>query len=177
MLLLNPLTPDTAHARFGKAAPVPPLCEGVMRSHLKLHAGFGGLDVARLKGLLEASFGKELAPHYFSRPAEMVILEEGYLGLAIMKRVAGVPYLDKFAVSPEARGLGLGREIWDRMKGEYDSVIWRAASGNPVNCWYSKNSDGSERSGKWTVFWSGVEEGKAREMVTLIASIPETFKG
>jgi acetylglutamate synthase len=162
---------------LAKAALARPIAEGIMGSRLAARNGFGGLDEHRLKALLEESFGKSLAPGYFGQPAERVILEEDYLGLAVMKRVSGVPYLDKFAVSPEARGRGLGRQIWERLKEDYNSFIWRASSGNPINCWYEKNSAGSERIGKWIVFWQGMETHAASAMAPLVASIPETFKG
>ncbi len=153
------------------------LGEGIIsaKPSLSVHEGYGTLDKARLKMLLEASFGKRLVMGYFGSPAEKVILEEGYLGAAVMKDLLGVPYLDKFAVVPEARGMGLGRAIWDEIKNHYGSMIWRSLATNPVNGFYGANCDGFAASGKWMVFWQNLDPDVAASLVQPVSEIPETF--
>ena len=138
-------------------------------------AARAGLDVGRAKDLLERSFGKPLAEGYFDMPFEMAILERDYNGIAIIKRLDHEPYLDKFAVVPEAQGMGLARDLWKRIKNLCDSLVWRASPANPFNDWYSRNSDGSAEIGVWTVFWYGIEDRRAHELAEKAAGLPLTI--
>lgn len=137
--------------------------------------GFCGLDKARVKGLLESSFGKTLAAGYFDKPAGMVYLAGDYQGIAVIKTLGRFDYLDKLAVAPQARGEGLGRELWENIKKDFPSLIWRAAPDNPANAWYLRNSDGAARSGKWMVYWYGIEPNAVNAIIPLVAALPPTL--
>lgn len=148
-------------------------------SELLIHKDLDGFDKARMKELIERSFGKTLTAGYLEAgqlglPVELVILERGYQGVVIVMKVEGVPYLDKFAVSPEFQGNGLGRELWDSMRTAYSSMIWRCSKDNPVKGWYLKNSEGNTRSGDWTVFWYGLDSSVAEGLAPKVAAIPQT---
>ena len=118
-----------------------------------------GIDLARLRELLEACFHRVLDERYFDEKAfHRVYLSEQYSATAIITRGHGLtPYLDKFAVTTQAQGAGVGGSLWKRMKDENPRLFWRARSENEINPWYFQQSDGSFKSGRWTVFWFGLD--------------------
>ena len=63
--------------------------------------------------LLEQSFDRVLKDDYYDGlPIECVLASESFGAMAIvLKGVDGTPYLDKFAVTPEAQGAGLGLSL------------------------------------------------------------------
>ncbi len=69
-----------------------------------------------------------------------------------------MPYLDKFAVTNEAQGEGIGGSIWQRLRKENPKMFWRARPSNPVNAWYAQNADGLYKTSTWWVFWCGMSE-------------------
>jgi bifunctional N-acetylglutamate synthase/kinase len=162
--------PIPAKAGFGM-----PLQEPGHR--LLVEDGFAGLDQARLRTLIERSFGRKLAETYFDSPAGKIILEAGYLGAAVIKDIHGVPYLDKFVVDPDAQGNGLGRAIWKLIKTHNESLLWRASSSNHCNCWYERNSDGSQKIGQWNVYWYNLDHETAGTLAPLAAALPKTILG
>lgn len=149
-----------------------PLLEGPASS-ITVSKGFRGLDLVKIRELVESSFGKVLVPGYFDAPAESVVLEDSYRGLAVIKLIGLTPYLDKFAVEPSSQGTGLGKKIWNEINGICSSLIWRAVSDNPINGWYKQNSDGSQEIGKWVVFWYNLDA--APELITAVSKRPETL--
>ncbi|MFN7991805.1 MAG: hypothetical protein U0R44_06650 [Candidatus Micrarchaeia archaeon] len=160
-----------------KGAFGPPLLDNPHRAciGLKVYPGYEGLDRAQLRKLIEQSFGRKLSSDYFDNPAEKVILAEGAFGAAILKSIAGVPYLDKFVVSPQAQGNGLGRAIWQSIKSYHPTLIWRASPANPCNCWYERNSEGSMETGGWKIYWYGLEPSKAALIAQDVAALPKTI--
>ena len=120
--------------------------------------GLSGVAGARMHKLLEACFDAELAPDYFeTRRCCRVYLADSYHGSAIVTRRGGIPYLDKFAVTDEAQGRGVGGSIWQRMRRDNTKLFWRARAGNPTNAWYFARADGMYRSAEWVIFWYGLE--------------------
>jgi len=119
---------------------------------------FDSIDRARLRGLLEACFGRALKDDYFeSRDLSRLYLAESYRATAIMTIEHGTPYLDKFAVTAEAQGVGLGGSLWSRLRRDYPTLFWRSRSGNPINTWYFQQAQGSYRTSEWVVFWCGMD--------------------
>ncbi|MBN1169732.1 GNAT family N-acetyltransferase [Candidatus Micrarchaeota archaeon] len=150
----------------------PPLVETIEKA-LVVKNSFAGLDKSKVRSLLEASFGKKLGPGYFDEQIKLAILDKDYRGIAIVKEIDGMPYLDKFAVAPEYQSNGVGKRLWNELKQQCPSVIWRASENNPINGWYTLKSDGSEKSGKWIVFWCGVEA--TSELIQKISAREESF--
>jgi acetylglutamate kinase len=68
----------------------------------------------------------------------------------------GIPYLDKFAVTEQAQGAGVGGSLWARMKAETPKFYWRSRNENEVNPWYFQQAHGSHKNQRWTVFWYGL---------------------
>lgn len=144
---------------------------------VQLHEGWGTIDGPRLRGLLETCFAKKLDEGYFfSKKPYRVYLAESYRATAILTLEDGVPYLDKFAVTNEAQGEGIGGSIWKRLRRENPKLFWRAKATNPVNGWYAQNADGLYKTDKWWVFWCGMSDFREIERsVTTALAMPATF--
>jgi len=117
-----------------------------------------GLDLDKLKALVESGFGRQLAPDYFEKVhPHRIFVSEHYRAALIITLEEGIPHLDKFAVSEDAQGEGLGRAAWQVMRAAVPRLFWRARWDNPVNDFYFDESDGCVKGEKWNVFWYGLE--------------------
>ena len=121
--------------------------------------------LATVKKLVEHAFQRKLRNDWFERLKEpLVLLSETGRAAAIMTRgVDSLPYLDKFTVTSEAQGEGLGAAIWQVVRARYPALYWRSRYTNPVTPWYFQQSDSSNRSGQWVVFTIGIEEAAQRD--------------
>jgi len=119
----------------------------------------------KAKKLVEHSFKRELRDDWFGGLNEPLILlsETGRAAAVIIMGVDGLPYLDKFTVTSEAQGEGLGAAIWQVVRARYPALYWRSRYTNPVTPWYFQQADSSNRSGQWVVFTIGIEEAAQRE--------------
>jgi acetylglutamate kinase len=125
---------------------------------IEVHAGLDGLDRGAIHALLEQSFGRAVAPDYLENLEPLrVYLSSDLTAIAILTEERGLPYLDKFAVTAQAQGAGLGASLWNRIREDTPQLFWRSRAGNPFNVWYFRKADGSWRHGEWTVFWYGIE--------------------
>ena len=116
------------------------------------------LDLKRLKALIESGFGRKLAPDYFEKTRlHRAYVSEHYRAALLLTLENGIPHLDKFAVSDDAQGEGLGRAAWQVMRAENPRLFWRARGANPVNDFYFDESDGCLKGEQWNVFWYGLE--------------------
>ena len=117
-----------------------------------------GIDQARMRSLIESSFGRTLVADYFERTkAFRLYVSENYRAAMILTMEDGLPYLDKFAVLDDAQGEGLGRAVWQVMREENPQLFWRSRHGNSVNPFYYAESDGCLKQPHWKVFWYGIE--------------------
>jgi len=121
--------------------------------------------LAVVKNLVEQSFQRTLRDDWFSNLEEpLVLLSETGRAAAIMTSgVDGVPYLDKFIVTSEAQGEGLGAAIWQVVRVRYPALYWRSRYTNPITPWYFQQADSSNRSAGWVVFTIGVEGATQRQ--------------
>jgi acetylglutamate kinase len=110
--------------------------------------------------LLEQSFGRTLKAGYFDQlDVECILGSESNGAMAIvLKGVDGVPYLDKFAVTPEAQGAGLGAAVWQALVHRCPELYWRSRTGNPVTSWYFEQAQTSFTEGNWVAFSIGITE-------------------
>ena len=117
-----------------------------------------------VKKLVEQSFQRTLRDDWFENLNEpLVLLSETGRAAAVMTRgIDGLPYLDKFTVTSEAQGEGLGAAIWQVVRARYPALYWRSRYTNPITPWYFQQSDSSNRSGQWVVFTIGVEDATQR---------------
>jgi acetylglutamate kinase len=121
-------------------------------------AGWNDLELDRLRALIESGFGRKLAPGYFDATTPWrVFVSEHYRAALVLTLEDGIPHLDKFAVSEDAQGEGLGRAAWQVMRDATPRLFWRSRADNPVNDFYFDESDGCLKGPKWNVFWYGLE--------------------
>lgn len=141
------------------------------------HENWSLIDTARLKSLLEECFGRVLDDGYFlEKDPYRVYLAESYRATAILTLEEGVPYLDKFGVTNEAQGEGIGGSLWQRMRKENPKLFWRSRASNPINPWYTQNADGLYKTGKWWVFWCGMAGfAEIQRSVERALAMPATF--
>ena len=141
------------------------------------HEAWSTIEKDRLRALLEVCFARRLDERYFEEKAPYrVYLAESYRATAILTMEHGVPYLDKFAVTNEAQGEGIGGSIWQRMRRETPKLFWRSRANNPVNGWYAQNADGLYKTAKWWVFWTGMSDfAEIQRSVERALSMPATF--
>jgi acetylglutamate kinase len=121
--------------------------------------------LGRVKKLVEKSFSRTLRDDWFDRLDDpLVLLSETGRAAAIMTTgVDGIPYLDKFTVTSEAQGEGLGAAVWQVVRARYPALYWRSRNSNPITPWYFQQADSSNRSANWVVFTIGVGDATQRQ--------------
>jgi acetylglutamate synthase len=79
---------------------------------IDIHSDLANLDRRSLHALLERAFGRTVMPSYLDDldPLRIYITAD-YSAVAIVTEELGMPYLDKFAVTAESQGLGLGASL------------------------------------------------------------------
>lgn len=125
-----------------------------------------GDDILELAGQrIEASFGRRLKTSWRSGLEQPVVLlsESGRAAAVVVAGVNGTPYLDKFAVTPDAQGEGLGAALWQVLRAHFPGMYWRARNSNPIAGWYFQQADSADRHGPWVVFTIGLLDFSARE--------------
>ena len=118
-----------------------------------------GIDLERMRTLIESSFGRKVVDDYFERTTPYrVYVSENYRVAMILTQENGLVYLDKFAVLDDAQGEGLGRAVWLVMREENPRLFWRSRHGNQINHFYYAESDGCYKQERWKVFWYGLSD-------------------
>ena len=116
------------------------------------------LDLPRLQSLVESGFGRRLHADYFETTEPYrIYVSEHYRAALILTLENGIPHLDKFAVSDDAQGEGLGRAAWQVMRADNPRLFWRSRSDNAINDFYFDEADGCLKGERWNVFWYGLE--------------------
>ena len=116
------------------------------------------LDLPRLQSLVESGFGRRLHAAYFETTEPYrIYVSEHYRAALILTLENGIPHLDKFAVSDDAQGEGLGRAAWQVMRADNARLFWRSRSDNAINDFYFDEADGCLKGERWNVFWYGLE--------------------
>jgi hypothetical protein len=133
------------------------------------------IDRERLKQLLEVSFGKPIRDDFFKTKISHIYIEENYQGAALVSDFGDLSYLSKFAVGIEARGLGVGRDLWDVLLKNHPHLFWRSDPNKHLVSWYAKQCDGMHRTARWTVFWKGIEASKINKAIELALKQPIDF--
>jgi acetylglutamate kinase len=129
---------------------------------LHAHADMDVVTVARER--IEQSFGRSLRVDWWASLVDPVILlSASHRAVAVVTRgVDGLPYLDKFVVTPDAQGEGLGAALWQVLRAQYPGMYWRSRNNNPITGWYFQQADSSDRCGPWVVFTIGLDGFDAR---------------
>ncbi|MBF0312785.1 MAG: hypothetical protein HQK50_16730 [Oligoflexia bacterium] len=116
------------------------------------------LNLQSVRSLLENAFGKKLTPTYFEQAVVEILFEKNYEGIAVIKSIDGIAYLDKLAVSTANQGTGLGKSLWHELTARYPSFVWRATLKNPANSYYMKHAQGMIKTQNWYFYWIGLKE-------------------
>jgi acetylglutamate kinase len=145
-------------------------------AQVERHDTYEKVDVERLKGLLEQSFGKLLHPSVLEAPPLAVYLDAEYRGAAVITSGSAAPYLSKFAVLPEAQGEGIGNDLWQAMLRDFPALYWRTRADNPIAAWYHTVCDGMVRRKSWHVFWRGLEPRLIPELIADAEARPTDFQ-
>ena len=145
---------------------------------IRVFSGWKKLDLKRLRSLVESGFGRKMHADYFEKTMPYKIyVSEHYRAALILTLENGIPHLDKFAVSDDAQGEGLGRAAWQVMRADNARLFWRSRNDNPVNEFYFEESDGCLKGEKWNVFWYGLESfDEIRYAVDHCRARPATLK-
>ncbi len=136
------------------------------------HDGWNGTEMERLRELLTSSFGRAPAESFFERSPSHIYLEENYRGCIILLDSPLGAYLTKFAVSAEAQGEGIARDLWESLMADTPCVFWRARRSNPISEWYVKLCDGLVRLPGWTVYWKGLAHESIAAVIDWATSQP-----
>jgi hypothetical protein len=139
------------------------------------HNGFEQVDVASIEALLTSSFGKPPKPELLQRRFTHVYVEERFRGAALVSASPLGAYLSKFAVTREAQGEGVGRDLWQAMTADHRVLFWRAREHNPIRAWYERQCDGRTRVGEWNVYWTGLPKEQIPEAIDFVLSQPIDF--
>ena len=133
------------------------------------YSQWSDLDLDRLRTLIEAAFGRTLVPDYFERTRLFkAYVSENYRAALILTQEDGFTYLDKFAVSDDAQGEGLGRAAWLVMRADNPRLFWRSRHNNAINPFYYAEADGCFKEPMWSVYWYGIADfGDIEQCVTL----------
>ncbi len=139
------------------------------------HLDWSAIDLDRARALIESSFNAKLRDGFFNDPVSLILLEENYRGVAVVKDTPVAPYLTKFAVERQAQGEGLGRDLWQELVQRVPMLFWRARHNNPIHSWYMQQCDGFLRAQNWLVFWNNVPTSRIQEALSFSLSQPQDF--
>lgn len=137
--------------------------------------GLASVDTDRLKQLIELSFNKSLRGTLDDLNVDVIYLDEAYQGAAFVRTVGEFGYLSKFAVGLAARGLGVGRDIWQAVVSDYPKLLWRADPDNFISSWYAKQCDGMQKGPKWNVYWIGLSVDEIENAIRYAREQPADF--
>jgi acetylglutamate kinase len=105
-----------------------------------------------------------------------VFVSDSYRSAAVILQEQGIVRMDKFSVTEEAQGEGLGRSVWEQVRHTFPAMYWRARPGNPINQFYFQQADGFIKGRQWNVFWYGVSDyQQIGELVERAHSTPATL--
>jgi len=139
------------------------------------HTGLKDVDADKLWLLLEQSFGRPMRAEALERQFGHVYVEEQYRGAALLVDTPLAQYLSKFAVTRQAQGEGIGRDLWQAMLADHPRLFWRARPDNPVRPFYERQCDARVRVGDWVVYAIGVAPEHIAQVIDYAVSQPADF--
>ncbi|MFH1357496.1 MAG: GNAT family N-acetyltransferase [bacterium] len=133
------------------------------------------LDPRSLQKLIENSFEQKTNPSFFQSSFDHIYLEENYMGAALLREHDDMTYLSTFAVGTEARGLGIGRDLWQHITKNHSRLFWRSRPDMFITHWYTKQCDGMHRTKDWTVFWKGLDPEEVSKAISYAIKQKDDF--
>lgn len=132
------------------------------------------MNMPKIGSLIRSAFSKSLVQGYFS-DVDGAFFEKDYGGIALIKEIDGIPYLDKFAVAKHLQGTGLGESIWKEMIKKYPKLIWRAKTDNPCNNFYRDRCHGMRKSSGWNFYYINLSDDEVIPCYEKVISKKETL--
>lgn len=136
-----------------------------MGSKIHSFTNLDQVDPKSLKRLLEMSFEKKLNDEFYKKEFQQIYIEENYMGAALLQSYKNMTYLSKFAVGTEARGLGVGRDLWNEITKNHKAIFWRSDPKKFITHWYIKQCDGMHKTENWIVYWKGVHPSEITNVI------------
>ncbi len=127
------------------------------KGNIKSISSWNELAIVIAREIIEDAFDKKLNENYFQEKPLGLFVERDWKGLAIVKDVQGLRYLDKLAVKKEFQNNGVAGDLLHAVFEKHGKVFWRASHKNPVNYWYFKNCTGCIKDKHWNVFWKNLQ--------------------
>lgn len=144
-------------------------------AHIERHTGLQGVDRTRLLQTLEASFERTPNASVLERPYTHCYLESHYRGGALLSPCPFGGYLSKFAVTRQAQGEGIGRDLWHAVVQDHPRMLWRARRHNPISAWYEQQCEGLYRLDEWTVYTRGIPAESLPAAISFALAQPRDF--
>jgi len=139
------------------------------------YQSYSRINRAKLKKLLEKGFDKTLKDNYFEKPISYIFLDKRYRGVAVVRSINRLFYLDKFCVTKEAQGEGIASDLWHHVTSRCKNLFWRAKPTNPICSWYFEKSQGVFKFDEWFFFWINLTEEEIKEATAYALDLEESF--
>lgn len=135
------------------------------------------IDRVRLEALIENAFNRKLKADWWEKlDLHQAHLSDSYRAGAVLAKIDDFIYLDKFAVTEDARGEGLSRTVWRQFTKQNPAFFWRSRTVNGFNAFYNEAATGSVKVGPWTVFWIGETDfSRISRIVARVAALEPSF--
>ncbi len=146
------------------------------RSRILHFSAREAVDQEKLVLLLESSFGRRLKDTAFLSRVTEYYIEENYRGAILLEPSQHGLYLSKFAVSTLARGEGIAQDLWSAALQAHPTVFWRTKRGNSIERWYSRIADGSQKKGKWNIYWKNLDLDRIADVIRYCENRAEDFQ-
>lgn len=116
--------------------------------------------LAEVASQVERSFGRQLRASWAEdlQQPRLLISASRRAAAVVTTGCDGLPYLDKFVVTPDAQGEGLAAAMWQVLRAHFPALYWRSRNSNPITSWYFQQADTSDRGGQWVVFTMGIDD-------------------
>lgn len=139
------------------------------------HVGLPADEVPAVREILRASFEREPDPRVFERTYGHCYVDAAERGAALVIDSPYGGYLSKFAVTREAQGEGLGRDLWAAIAADYRRLLWRARPGNPIAGWYQQQCQSLYRTPEWTFYTRGIPAAELSDAIAYAQAQPVDF--
>ena len=137
-----------------------------------------GFEQHVLSPILETAFQQKLRPAFWDELGDGITIRTETNRAAIMiTKKNNTAVMNKFAVTPEARGEGLAKKLFTSALEISSPLIWRARHTNGFNQFYQQHADGFLRRGEWVIFWAGqLDLGTAEILADQLSALPKDFE-
>lgn len=145
-------------------------------SKIIAHKTWDTIDPKSIRRLLEHSFERKVKESFLEKKIDAYYIEENYMGAALLQNYKNMAYITKFAVGTEARGLGIGRDLWNEIAKNHKVIFWRSKPDKFITHWYVKQCDGMHKTDDWIVYWIGIKPSEITTAIEYALSLEEDFE-